>query len=231
MGHGPWTLAFYFHPWKASRLWGHRWALHCGRPTVRCSPTTLSGLPLCWRSTAHPRKLPRPHRRRHNILGPALRSFTSQRIHPERPPLPLLESPSTMAAGFVAAASRPLQQPLLPSTPPRRRPRQQQLDEDTAAAPRRSKRLATQVRVSNQTTQAQNVLMRKWGITSESRSPSADALVEYYRTYDTAIAGPPPGNQNSNNDERGTRAGRGGSLNLPPPMVAQSVALWILNRF
>lgn len=30
--------------------------------------------------------------------------------------------------------------------------------------------------------------MRKWGITSDARSPCADALVEYYQTFATPLS-------------------------------------------
>jgi hypothetical protein len=37
--------------------------------------------------------------------------------------------------------------------------------------------------VSNPETQAENVLMRKWSITSEQRSPDVDALIAYNTIY------------------------------------------------
>lgn len=104
------------------------------------------------------------------------------------PVQPLQISPVTTVEEFVAAVSKPCEQPLLPSTPPHRRPRPVEARGDNTALPRRSKRLATKIRVSNPTTQAQNVLMSKWGITSEARSPNADALVEYYNTYVTPLS-------------------------------------------
>lgn len=104
------------------------------------------------------------------------------------PALPLHVSDPLAVQDFLAASTLPCDEPVMSTPPPRRRPRAQQSPATNGSLPRRSKRIARKVRVASPTTQAQNVLMRKWGITSESRAPDADALQEYFQTFSATLS-------------------------------------------
>lgn len=72
--------------------------------------------------------------------------------------------------------------------PPRARRPRTPLTED--GVPHRSVRLAGKFKhwVSKPEIQAQNVLMRKWGITSETHPPDADALKDYNELYNQPLS-------------------------------------------
>jgi hypothetical protein len=81
-------------------------------------------------------------------------------------------------AVFQASVCKPLMSPIVRTPAPRRRAR---APATADGLPRWSARVAAQDRrrVSNPEVQAQNVLMRKWKITSDKKSPDAQALIEY----------------------------------------------------
>jgi hypothetical protein len=83
---------------------------------------------------------------------------------------------------FLSLVVRPLPATVVQTPAPRRRGKIPAIED---WLPRRSRRVAAQSkhRVSNPEVQAQNVLMRKLGITSANRSPDADALKAYDEIY------------------------------------------------
>jgi hypothetical protein len=89
-----------------------------------------------------------------------------------------------LVTGFVAHVSKPLQMVVARKPPIRRRVRNM-LPTTEDNLPRWSACVAAQGRghVSNLEMQAQNVLMKKWQITLEARSPDADALQDYNTMY------------------------------------------------
>lgn len=95
--------------------------------------------------------------------------------------------PTSVASKFIKVARKELQLPVCPMPPRVRRPRTP-LTED--GLPRRSVRLAGKYkhRVSKPEIQAQNVLMNKWGLTSENHPPDADALKAYKELYEQPLS-------------------------------------------
>jgi hypothetical protein len=92
--------------------------------------------------------------------------------------------PKMMLTAFIAQVSKPL--PLaVAQKPPIRHRAKVRLPATADGLPHRSVRVAAQgrSRVSNPETQAQNVLMKKWDITSVARSLDADALKDYNTIY------------------------------------------------
>jgi hypothetical protein len=89
-----------------------------------------------------------------------------------------------LIGAFIAQVSKPL--PLaVAQKPPIRHRAKVRLPATADGLPHRSARVAAQgrSRVSNPETQAQNVLMKKWDITSVARSLDADALKDYNTIY------------------------------------------------
>jgi hypothetical protein len=79
---------------------------------------------------------------------------------------------------FQASVCKPLPSPIVHTPAPRRHAH---APTTADGLPRRSARVAAQGRrrVSNTEVQAQNVLMHKWKVTSNKKSPDAQALIEY----------------------------------------------------
>lgn len=102
-------------------------------------------------------------------------------------PLLLTPSPSMQpdrVSKFIGEASHPREASVLTTPPPRRRPRAPS-ESASLELPRRSKTVAAhhRVRATNPITQAQNVLMHKFGITSDECPPDADAVVECAQVF------------------------------------------------
>jgi hypothetical protein len=74
-------------------------------------------------------------------------------------------------------------------TPAPRQPAKLRIPATKDGLHRRSARVAVQGkrRVSNPETQAQNMLMKKWKITSEVHSPDAEALQAYHELYSSLV--------------------------------------------
>ena len=86
---------------------------------------------------------------------------------------------------FAHAVCRDASPPLLVASPPRRRSRLQQ-QEFTI---RRSERLArkSQHRATKPIVQAQNVMMKKLGITSDSQPPDASSFQQFTATFSSTL--------------------------------------------
>ncbi|KAG2559162.1 hypothetical protein PVAP13_8NG313968 [Panicum virgatum] len=90
-----------------------------------------------------------------------------------------------VVANFAAAVCRDAPAPALLNSPPRRRSKQP----DQAFSIRRSKRLAmkSRHRATKPAIQAQNVMMKKMGITSESQPPDATSFQQFTDTFSSTL--------------------------------------------
>jgi len=86
---------------------------------------------------------------------------------------------------FAHSVCREAPLPVLNTSPPRRRSRQPQ---ETVAI-RRSERLAkkSRHRATKPAVQAQNVMMKKMGITSDSRPPDASSFQQFTDTFSSTL--------------------------------------------
>lgn len=93
-------------------------------------------------------------------------------------------------SGFLTMAAAPMPAPVLGTPPPYCHAKNTAPAEHNSNLPRQSKCVAAQGhhRVSNPITQAQNILMMKWGITSEKHPPDAEAVVYYCQIYNMPLS-------------------------------------------
>jgi len=119
----------------------------------------------------------------------SLRNITVARGSTETLPLNMffdISSPSLVAvANFANAVCREAPAPVLQTSPPRRRSKQP----DQAFSIRRSERLAmkSRHRATKPAVQAQNVMMKKLGITSESQPPDATSFQRFTDTFSSTL--------------------------------------------
>jgi len=119
----------------------------------------------------------------------SLRNITVARGSRETLPLNLfsdISSPSLVAvANFATAVCREAPAPVLQSSPPRRQSKQP----DQAFSIRRSERLArkSRHRATKPAVQAQNVMMKKLGITSEAQPPDATSFQRFTDTFSSTL--------------------------------------------
>jgi len=117
------------------------------------------------------------------------RNVTLSRGTQEAPPLLLSSSASTpirrVVSVFAADVCRTASPTVLVSTPPRRRAKTPQLP----PAPRRSERLAkkSRHRATKPVQQAQNVLMKRLGLTSTSLPPDASSFQRYTAMFSSTM--------------------------------------------
>ena len=96
------------------------------------------------------------------------------------------ESLRDMVADFASSVCSTPPQPLLVSSPPRRQSRPVPPEHTI----RRSERLAqkSRIRATKPVVQAQNVLMKKLGITSEQAAPDATSFQQYTATFSSNLS-------------------------------------------
>ena len=124
--------------------------------------------------------------------SPSLRNITVARGSRETLPLHVFSEASTQVketvANFALAACREVPPSVLTASPPRRRSRQR-MQPQQGFSIRRSKRLARKSRhhATKPVVQAQNVMMRKLGLTSDTHPPDASSFQHFTDTFTSTL--------------------------------------------
>ena len=125
--------------------------------------------------------------------SPSLQNITVARGSRETLPLHVFSEASTQVketvANFALAACREVPPSVLTASPPRRCSRQR-MQPQQGFSIRRSKRLArkSRHRATKPVVQAQNVMMRKLGLTSDTHPPDASSFQQFEEAFSSSLS-------------------------------------------